>query len=342
VRGSRSPFWIASAIAAGAACAYAAVPATPIDRALPLAAIVAVLLAWIAERPAIALAAPALLVCSVVFVDEHSRLLAYGVVMAAAFAAAVVLHAHPLIAALAIVMLRWIPWHDVVLWRELVLLIGAMLIVAAMPRSALGIFLAVATALFTPGWPMKTLAIPYLVAMLALLIVWSDRRPRLAPALALGLMLAFYPWSGVMARGWRAFLNPPRDGERQEIRYALHPGQSATFDIPDGASLIVSAANAQRLRRGTLLGRIDPQGIPIRVGDASDWGFMRREEWFRSRNGYPRDPAGRIRDYGFPAWIDGAGRIRLPREAGTIRVTADPHLPPAAVLQVESAELEPR
>jgi hypothetical protein len=165
----------------------------------------------------------------------------------------------------------------------------------------------------------------------------------------LAILIAFFPWSGVMARGWRAFVKPPWQGQRRPINFPLHAGQSTTIDIPRGTeSLIVSGANIPRLPRGTLLGRIEwgdrrPRlSIPIRAGDAADWGFMRREHAFASRNGYPRDPAGRIRDYGWSAWIDGAGRIPLPPRAGTIRISADPHLPIGAVLQVESIEMESR
>jgi hypothetical protein len=345
--------WIVSAVAAGVACAVAALPATPIDRALPLAGVVVVLLAWIAERPAMAMAAPALIVCELVFVDEHLRLLMLGAVVAIAFAFAAVLatRGHALIAALAIVMLRWIPLHDVVWWRELLVLS-----VAVIARGPASIFVAVAVALFTPAWPAKTLLIPVLVAVVG--VLWGDRRPRLSfradrrgrlsphwtAALALAIVLTFYPWSGLIPRGWRAFLHPPRVQKRIALRYPLAPGQSATFDFPpDAESLIVSAANLPRARRGTPLGRIDPMGIVVRIGDASDWGFMRREHVYASRNGYPRDPAGQVRDYGWSAWIDGAGRILLPRRAGTIRVTADPRLPKGATLQVESIELvEPR
>ena len=49
-------------------------------------------------------------------------------------------------------------------------------------------------------------------------------------------------------------------------------------------------------------------------------------------------PAGTIRDYGYAAWIDGAGRVALPRGARTIRVTADAALPADASLQVEGFE----
>jgi hypothetical protein len=54
----------------------------------------------------------------------------------------------------------------------------------------------------------------------------------------------------------------------------------------------------------------------------------------------PRDPAGKIRDYGYAAWVDGAGRVALPRGAARIRVTAAASLPKDAALQVEAFELQ--
>jgi hypothetical protein len=52
----------------------------------------------------------------------------------------------------------------------------------------------------------------------------------------------------------------------------------------------------------------------------------------------PRDPAGHIREYGYAAWLDGAGRLPLPPGTRTIVVTVDAALPPGALLQVEGFE----
>jgi hypothetical protein len=46
-----------------------------------------------------------------------------------------------------------------------------------------------------------------------------------------------------------------------------------------------------------------------------------------------------LRDYGYVAWVDGAGLVTLPPNAKTIRVTADPSLPGDAALQVEGFAL---
>jgi hypothetical protein len=109
--------------------------------------------------------------------------------------------------------------------------------------------------------------------------------------------------------------------------------------VPEGKThLIVSAANVAHLRRGTILGRIEPGHVDVRVGDAVDWGYMRRDAWHKAHNPMPSDPAGKIRDYGIDAWVDGAGRVALPANARTIRVTADGALPAHAALQVEGFE----
>ena len=137
-----------------------------------------------------------------------------------------------------------------------------------------------------------------------------------------------------MARGWRAFVHPPRQGHRQELRYALKPGEAITINVPERAeALIVSGANTQKLPCNTVLGWMN--GAPL---SAPDWGFMRREQFFGSRNCYPRDPAGRVRDYGWSAWIDGATRVLLPYGVKSIRIAVNPQLPKNALLQVEAFE----
>jgi hypothetical protein len=120
---------------------------------------------------------------------------------------------------------------------------------------------------------------------------------------------------------------------------ALAPDKSLELRLPENATaLIVSGANVPRLPPGTPLGRVEPDGITIRVGDAADWGFMRREHWYRSLNELPRHSVGLVRDYGYAAWVDGAGRIEL-RGGRTITVIADRNLPRDASLQVEALEL---
>jgi hypothetical protein len=116
-----------------------------------------------------------------------------------------------------------------------------------------------------------------------------------------------------------------------------------SVDVPDGArALIISGANVARFRRGTLLGRIEPGGQDVRIGDASDWGYLRRPFFYGSRNPLPHDAVGNVRGYGYDAWLDGAGRVPLPEGARRIRLAAASTLPPDAALQVEAFEIAGR
>lgn len=313
---------IVTAVVAALACSVSIQFATPIDRALPFLAVVVVALnAPIAVLP--------LIVIENVIVDEPARLLAIGIVMAIAFAYASFERA-PFVAFLAVLVLRWIPLHDVVIWRELIILAGAVAVAYVMN----GATLAVVLGLFSPAWPAKVAVVLFVVAVLA---AFRLRRVKSSGGMAvalLGLIIAFFPWSGVMARGWMAFIHQPRQAARIELRYALPPGRTMTIDVPEHAeALIVSGANVQRLPCGTVLGWMN--GAPI---TAPDWGFMRREQFFASRNCYPRNPAGRIRGYGWSAWIDGAERILLPYGAKSIRIAVNPQLPKNALLQIEAFE----
>jgi hypothetical protein len=308
---------------------------------------------------------PLLLVAEIALPDESTRLIALGVVLAAAWSAAVLASSAPdyakrlesaalqtlrvdiarsvVLAMAAIVALRWIPLPPALWPRELLLLALAALVVIALRGTPLGIAIAVLLALITPAVPLRTLALPAIVLLVATFL-----RPRskltIPSVAAVAIALTFFAWSGLAARAFPYLLQPLRPAaERHLVNAALAPTRSITVDVPDNATaLIVSGANVPRFRRGDLLGTIEPGAIPIRIGDASDWGYLRRESFYAARNPLPRDPAGRIRGYGYTAWLDGAGRVALPRGARTIRVTADAHLPADASLQVEAFELAPR
>ncbi|HYO79351.1 MAG TPA: hypothetical protein VE010_22995 [Thermoanaerobaculia bacterium] len=356
--------WILSAAISAYACHLAVHHATPIDRALPLLA-VAVTFCAAVSYPAVLLGVPLLVGVSIIEPDDRVRLLAYGAVIAAAFAVALAhrqqsddAHA-PFIArqrrrswstlgmtVSAIVLLRWIPFADVQLGRELFLLGACAAIVFVLKRTPFAIAIAVLTALFTPAVPLRTLAIPLLVLVVAMAarafgmprfeLVWPS-------AMVLAFALLFFAWSGVVARAPGYFLKRASlDVHRHQVAVALAPRESLELDVPEhAASLIVSGANVAHLRRGAVLGRIDAAGhdpIDVRIGDAADWGAMRREQAYGSRNPAPRNPAGRIRGFGYNAWVDGAGRVALPPGARFIRVTGADSLPAGASLQVEGFE----
>lgn len=359
--------WIVAAAASGYASHLALAHDTPVDRALPLIAVAVTFLASV-SYPSIMLAVPVLITAEIAIVDEAVRLLAFGAVLAvsvcAALAGRAVVEAprapavamrlrndapwrEVIVALVAIVLLRWIPPPGALLLRELFLVITAASIVIVLGRTPFAAAVAVVTIVATPAVPLATLALPVVVLCVALL-ARTFGMPRLSltwpSCVILAFVMLFFAWSGVVARGTSWLVREAeRNRERQTIGHALSPGDATVLAVPAGAaSLIVSGANVAHLSRGALLGRLDPGGIPLRVGDAADWGYMRREQFYGSRNPLPRLPAGKIRDYGYDAWIDGAGRIPLPENVRTIRVTADPSLPPHAALQVEAFEMAAR
>jgi hypothetical protein len=364
--------WLVTAIIAATACQLAVHHATPIDRALPF---IAVIVTAIAARsyPSLMMGVPLLIAAEIAIPDERTRLLGFGVVVAAVFAIALhpssafgtfsprggekatQSHPSPLrrgekvpqadegslsLAIAAILLLRWIPFSEVRLGRELFLLAIGALIVLVLERTPFAVAIAVLTVLVTPAIPMRTLLLPIavlLVAILAKLFGMPKVRLALPSTIAVAFVLLFFAWSGVVARAFPYFLQRAKPDFVRTMVAALPANESLTLEVPPGAkSLVVSGANVAKMPRGTPLGRVDSH--VIRIGDAADWGYLRREHFYGTRNPLPRDPAGRLRDYGYAAWVDGAGRVPLPPRARVIRITADAGLPSGASLQVEGFE----
>jgi hypothetical protein len=319
-------------------------------------AVLVTVVAW-ASYPAVMVAVPLLILAEIALPDEKVRLLAFGLILAAGWSGAAVErrpppaaagrsgHRFPILALGAIVLLRWIPFHFQ--WRELFLLAAGALIVFVLGRTPFAMTVAVVTILITPAVPLRTLALPLFVLIVAVLARFYGM-PRLRwtlPSLVvLAFVMTFFAWSGIAARAFPYFLRQAQpDPERYTVNYALKPGEVVTVGVPDGArALIVSGANVARFRRGTLLGSIEPGGREVRIGDAADWGYLRREFFYGSHNPLPRDAVGKVRGYGYEAWIDGAGRVPLPPGARTIRVAAAPALPSDAAFQVEAFEIAKR
>lgn len=333
--------WVAVAALAAWACELAAHHPTPVDQALPLIAVCVTAIAW-ATLPAVLIAVPMLVVAEIAVADEGMRLLLFGIIVAAVFAVSLTRN-HIVVPVAAIVLLRFIPLDGVLWFRELFLLAIAILIVLILGRTPFAVAIGVLTALVTPAVPLRTLALPVAVLVVAFLARYFGMPPlklAMPSTIAIAFVLLFFAWSGIVARAFPYFLKQARaDRPRAWIGEALPPNQSLTLNVPEGAThLIVSGANVPKRRAGALLGHLN--GAPIRIGDAADWGYMRRDHFYGARNPLPRDPAGKIRDYGYAAWVDGAGRVALPRGASRIRVTADASLPKDAALQVEAFELE--
>lgn len=339
------PATIAAVLSAYAAALVAQFP-TPIDSALPFIAVVITIVAAV-SHPSIQLAVPLMIGGEMVIFDERLRLLWFGLVIGSSFAAAALcqferrkeIRAGVLVVG-SIVLLRWIPMTNVVIWRELLLITIALLIMLALRATAFGIAVAVAAALFTPLIPLRTIGFPIAVLVVVAILRLIDApsiRFDVASSLMLAVMLLFFAWSGVFARATPFVLRGlPAATPREPVRMALAPGQTIILGVPSNArAVILSGANMSRLRLGTVIGSIND--IPIRVGDVADWGFLRREHFYGARNLLPNDPAGELRDYGQNAWIDGAARF--PIRQHTLRIHADPRLPATARLQIDSFEL---
>jgi len=338
--------WIIAVAVSAFASHFALQNATPIDRALPFIALVIAVVAWTFDDVATLIAVPLLMVAEIAIADETMRLVAFGVIVAAALIpriSSLELRTSSILTIASILVLRWIPRPDHIV-REIVIILIALATTWVLGRTPFAVTVAVLAALFTPAVPLRTLVLPLLVLVVATLArLFGMPRLRLAlpSAIALAFALIFFAWSGIVARAFPYFLKPPRPiAERYTINAALPASRSETFVVPgDAHALIVSGANVSRLRRGAPLGVIEPGNIAVRIGDAADWGYLRRDQFFGTHNPLPRDPAGQLREYGYDAWIDGAGRIALPRGARTIRITADASLPPGASLQVEGFEI---
>ncbi len=340
--------WLLAAAISAYACHLAVHHTTPIDRALPLLGVLATVLAAV-SYPAVMLAVPMLILAEIAIVDESMRLLAFGVIFAVAVSWTGPLgRIGPIGRTVALILLlRWIPLSDVLVGREIVLLAIALLIVLVLDATPFAVAVAVITVLVTPAVPLRTLALP-LVVLFVCIAARVFGMPRIewrwVSTMVLAFATLFFAWSGIVARAVPYFLRRASpESRRLTVTHALAAGGEGMFEVPhDARSLIVSGANVSTLRRGAPLGRIEPGGQVIRIGDVADWGYMRRDQFYGSHNPLPRDSAGKIRDYGYGAWIDGAGRVPLPRGARWIRIVADASLPPGASLQVEGFETAPR
>lgn len=361
---------------------------------------------WASARPMIQLGIPLLFAAELFLRDDRARMLAFGVIVAIALAvaatAAETLRDAMFITAAGVFLVRWLPFEDVIVWREIVVLIGVLLIAALLilsgakdlrvreaPARSLEIAAAVAVAIVTPVIPMRGLLFPFIVAALTLmmpnaiaraavsavllasvaftrysyaplLIVAAIvialpliRRIPVIPHTAAIALFALWPWSGLLARSFPAFLRATPASERTEtVSVALGASETAQLDVPEQSRRLVVTAcgvRTERLRSGQLLGKIEvqPRSGPaivrdIRIGDVADFGFMRREQFLRARNRPPVVPTPDVRGSGATAWLHGAGRIAIEPgiEIVGVRITAAPDLPRGAKLLIESAAFE--
>jgi len=294
-------------------------------------------------------AVPLLTAAAFTIPDERLRLLTYGVIVAGAFAAALAfaprtLAAQMTIAIAAIVILRWLPRPE--LWRELIVMVGAIaILLATRSRSPLAVIASVAIALLTPTHPGRVMLLPFTIALLVLAAPWEWRPNRLllAPVYAGALALfALWPWSGLVARGFPAFLRAEKANDAQVIGRALRASESLEIpvDAKRGVVVTMSGMNVARMRGGRRVAAIDAGNVrrEVRIGDVADFGFLRSDQWFRARNPLPRVPLDDIRGYGITAFLYGAGRLQIDGRVTSLRITAAPDLPSNAAIEVESVE----
>jgi hypothetical protein len=195
-----------------------------------------------------------------------------------------------------------------------------------------------------------SLATVYVASAIVFLVPLIDRVRPLSYAAAFAIF-ALWPWSGIVARALPIARNyAPPVGEVQPISRTLAAGQSLPIAVPPHVrDVIVTTYGGyiERLRSGHVIGAIeatDRRGHvtarPIRIGDTADFGFMRREQFFASRNPLPHFSPGEIRDYGANAWVVGAGRttVRCASDIVSLRVVAATDLRAQSRLAVDSVE----
>jgi len=195
-----------------------------------------------------------------------------------------------------------------------------------------------------------SLATVYIASAIVFLVPLIDRVRPLSYAAAIAIF-ALWPWSGIIARALPIARNyAPPVGEVQAVSRTLAAGEALPIAVPLHArDVIVTTYGGylERLRSGHVIGAIeatDRRGHvtvrPIRIGGSADFGFMRREQFFASRNPLPRFSPGEIRDYGANAWVWGAGRTTVSCASGivSLRVVAAADLHAQSRLVVGSVE----
>lgn len=322
-------------------------------------------LAWCVRRTrfaaAIECALPAMLLAFAFIPEERLRLMTIGAIGAAAFALAVVAGCRlPVVVVCGVILLRWLPLADLELLRELIVLAAALALLAAFRERTPGVAVAVlAVAVVTPIHPGRAMLFPFLLAAIVLLLRdwrWRVPAPLRAAVFAVAFALfALWPWSGVVARALPLFkrFDPPA-GTTRGIGAALANGDVTAFDLPPHVRRVVvtaSGENIPRMRGGKLLGTIDVVTRDghtctreLNVGDVSDFGFLRREQFIKARNSLPKSTPFDVYGYGATAFVKGNGRVAVScegRDLASLRIMGA-GLPAAGRLQIESIELPAR
>jgi hypothetical protein len=199
---------------------------TPIDAHLPLVIALVLACAWAARGTgfsgSIQCAVPLLIAAMMTIADERTRLMAYGIIVAMAFAVAAIATAREterwrlagwpggvspptvLLATVGVILLRWIPLRDVHVVKELFVIIGSIALLISLQRrdgaepagetlrlrsgQALALLSVLFLAAVTPIPPGKMALLPLTVAVL----VFVTRRVPQAAIGAAFLVAAFF------------------------------------------------------------------------------------------------------------------------------------------------------
>jgi hypothetical protein len=213
----------------------------------------------------------------------------------------------------------------------------------------------IATALLVAAYFVRySLATVYIAAAIVFLVPLLERVRPLTYAAAL-VIFALWPWSGIIARALPVVRHyEPSDGYSRPVVSALAPSEVLPLGVPPHVRHVVITASGGQMARfkpGRVVGTIeatDRRGHittrEIGIGDVADFGFLRREQFFGSRNPFPHFSPGEIRDYGANAWVYGSGRTALActGDIATLRVIAAPNLPPQSHLQIDAVEFPAR
>ena len=231
-------------------------------------------------------------------------------------------------------------------------LAGLLVVAVSRSRSRLAVFSVAAVCIGGAFLVRSSLAPACILTACALLLPELEETFLTVPAFGVAFVLmALFPWSGITARAFPLSLDDatlePHD--RHVLKVALSAGEAIPLEAdPHARSLIVAAsgANTSSLPPGALLGRLEVAGSggtrirDIRIGDVSDWGYMRPAEYFRSRNRLPLHSTWERHGYGWSSFLQGGGivSVEMPRASRSARVVASPALTPGEKLQVEWSE----
>jgi MFS family permease len=265
---------------------------TPIDAHLPLVIALVLACAWAARgtgwAAAIQCAVPLLIAAMMTIADERTRLMAYGIIVAAAFAVAVIATAREterwrlagwpggvsppavVFAVVGVILLRWIPLRDVHVVKELIILIGSIALLfairrrdAAEPAGETPALLAVLfLAAVTPIPPGKMALLPLAVAVL---VFATQRLPQAAIA-AFFLICAFfarYSLATVYIAVAIVFLMPLLD----RVRPLTYATAIAVFALWPWSGIIARALPIVR-NYDAVAGDVRPVGVALAPSQA--------------------------------------------------------------------------